>query len=390
MTMERRWALIGHVHGEGAVLDYATCEEADAGVIEDKVINPKVGACSYDRKRVWGQHEAGKGTETVLLTPAAGIVTIDGQLSNVFYLELGANVTEFANPVNPINGQTVNIHLRQDVAGGRVIESWGDQWKFTNKINPELSTEPNAIDLLSCQWNEIDSIMQCSFLPNYGSDYDPPPVVDIGDLTCTNLGGGNEVFKERVLNDLKFRTIVAEGDVDVTTVGDTIVVSYTTPTPVESPIENFDDLLDVDASSAVVGDTIVFNGTEWVAQPARRWTVGATWTNGPNALIYPVNDVNSVVSEKCAIVGWYLLTDGGTGSCEVDILRVPVNEFPPLGTDTICGGNEPAISTATMDSDFVLTGWDVDCEEGDLLQFKLLSTSTFNTVQIILVMEKRA
>ena len=159
--------------------------------------------------------------------------------------------------------------------------------------------------------------MRCSFIPNFGAGYIPPPDYTISDFAFINLGGGNEVVigTDLYLPELYFRTIVGEGDVEVRTEGDNIIVSYSAPV---QTISVLNDLIDVDAPTPAVGDTLVFDGTNWVPASGRRWTVGATWTNGPNALIIPVNDVNSVISEKCAIVGWYLLTDGGSGSCVVD------------------------------------------------------------------------
>ena len=220
------------IGGGLAEIPWATREETDAGVLTDKALNPDVGAYAYDRFRHAGQHTAGKGTETVILTPDTGVVTVDGNLSNVFRLVLNGDVT-FANPVNPINGQTINIHLKQDVAGGHAVTSWGSQWKFVNRINPVLSTAPNAIDLLSCQWNEIDGIMECSFLPNYGSGYTEPPPPTAADLVFVNVGAGNNIYRDTEGLNVNLRTIVGSGDIVVGTEGDTIVVSYTAPIAVD-------------------------------------------------------------------------------------------------------------------------------------------------------------
>lgn len=215
-----------------AEIPWATREETDAGVLTDKALNPDVGAYAYDRFRHPGQHSAGKGTETALLTPVSGVVTVDGERSNVFRLVLDSDVT-FANPINPINGQTINIQLKQNVVGGHSITEFGSQWKFVNRINPVLSSAPNAIDVLSCQWNEIDGIMECSFLPNYGSGYTAPEPPTAADLVFTNVGGGNNIYRDRSGLNVNFRTIVGEGDIEVATVGDTIAVRYTTPLAVD-------------------------------------------------------------------------------------------------------------------------------------------------------------
>ena len=219
-----------------AEIPWATREETDEGILTDKALNPDVGAYAYDRFRHVGQHAAGKGTATVMLSPVSGVVTVNGALSNVFRLLL-TNDVEMANPVNPVNGQTINIHLKQNPTGGHQITAWGSQWTFTNKINPELSAPGNSHDMLSCQWNEVDGKMHCSFLPNYGAGYVAPPPVPFEDFNFVNVGGGNELFRDIVDTNINIRTVVGAGDVSVTTVDDTVVVSYTAPAAIDlSPI----------------------------------------------------------------------------------------------------------------------------------------------------------
>ena len=370
-------------------IPYATRIEVDAGTITDKVVSPDTGGYAYDRLRKVGRHEAGKGTKVVALTPDTGVVTINCQRSNVFTLTLTESV-HFANPVSPINGQTVNILLRQDDVGGHEA-TFDDQWEFANRIDPTLTPDANAKDLLSCQWDPIGAKMVCSFLPNFGSGYTPPPGVDEGSLNFINLGGGNEVAigrDEYFPDEVNFRTIVGSGDIDVTTDGDTIVVNYSAPSNTAPEVLN--DLLDVDTTTdaPAVGDTLTFDGENWIPARPRTWSLGATWTNGNNVLATPVNEVNSVVSEPAILRAWYLVTSGGTGSCEVDIRRTTFGSFPPDSGDSICGGSEPAISSGTANSDSDLAGWDTEFDEGDILQFVLNSTSTFKTVQIILILER--
>jgi hypothetical protein len=417
MSMERRYALIGHVHGndgggpdststvvstDGSLnvastvvelnteydvtVNFATDAETDAGTIDNKAVQPEGGAYAYDRKRHWGQHEAGKGTETVTLTPDTGVITVDGQLSNVFRVVLDGDDYEFANPVNPINGQTINIHLIQDVTGGRQV-TFDSQWKFANRIDPVLTEDGNAEDMLSCQWDETAAVMKCTFIPNFGAGYTPPATPDFEDFAFINVGGGNELFRNVTGTDVNFRTIVGDGDIAVSTVDDTVVVSYTSP--VIDSVQYLGELLDVNTDGAQAGDTLTFDGENWVPGRGRKWTLGATWTNGANVLALPVNAVSAVISEKCVVLGWYILTAGGLSACQVDVRRVPIAEFPPLSSDSICGGDKPAISSAFMGESFDMTDWDAECEEGDLIQFVLESTSVFTTVQIVLILEKR-
>ena len=371
-------------------IPYATRIEVDAGTITDKVVSPDTGGYAYDRLRKVGRHEAGKGTKIVALTPDTGVVTINCQRSNVFYVNLTDAETTFANPVSPINAQTVNIFVVQPESGD-CTGVFGDQWAFTNRIDPQFTQEPNAVDLLSCQWNPVLGKFCCSFLPDFGSGYTPPPPLDEGSLNFINLGGGNEVALGRDLyfpDEVNFRTIVGGGDVSVTTVDDTIVVSYSTPS--SATVEVLNDLLDVDTTTdfPAVGDTLTFDGENWIPARPRTWSLGATWTNGNNVLATPVNEVNSIVSEPAVIRGWYLLTSGGSGSCEVDVRRSTFGSFPPDAGDSLCSGVEPSISSGTANNDTDLTGWTTALNEGDILQFVLSSTSTFKTVQIILILER--
>ena len=241
----------GFKPGESNATAWATHEEVDAGAPRYKAVDPETGAYAYDRLRHVGQHGAGKGTATVELTPASGVVTVNGALSNVFRLVLGANVAEMANPINPVNGQTINIHLKQDETGGRVILLWGTQWKFVNRVDPVLSLAGNAIDLLSCQWNETDAIMECAFLPNFGAGEVESP--GASDLLFNNVGGGLELIRDQVGINVNFRTLVIEGDLEYEQNADTLVIRYSTPTDTTL---NFADLNDVDLTGVVSLDLL--------------------------------------------------------------------------------------------------------------------------------------
>jgi hypothetical protein len=53
-----------------------------------------------------------------------------------------------------------------------------------------------------------------------------------GDQTSAiNIGGGNEVFESEIGDQLRFRTIIGAGDIDVQTKGDTISISNFTEVP---------------------------------------------------------------------------------------------------------------------------------------------------------------
>lgn len=322
-------------------IPWATRAETDAGVLTDKALNPDVGAYAYDRLRHPGQHTAGKGTKVYPLVIDSGTVTIDSRKSDVFDLTLTDDVA-FANPVNPINGQTINILLKQDEFGSR-LATFGNQWTFVNRIDPVLSTDPGAVDMLSCQWDPSSAKMRCSFIPDFGTGYVTPPDYTLGDFSFVSLGGGNEVVigKDLYLPEIYFRTIVGEGDVEVTTVDDTIVISYTTPETVDvtgvsflthSSVEDFPGLPEarmLQAGSNLLIDNFTTDGIVEIScvdpgvppggttgQTLRKITdddYDFDWADSPEGGVSALGDLDDV-SVATAVDGDALIYDAAYGT----------------------------------------------------------------------------
>ena len=82
-----------------------------------------------------------------------------------------------------------------------------------------------------------------------------------------------------------------------------------------------------------------------------------------------------VVMPACTIVGAYLLADQ-SGSIKIDLWKDSYANFPPTNDDSICGGNEPEISTATKDSDTTLTDWTTSVSDGDIIRLNVDSCTT--------------
>lgn len=132
-------------------IPYATREETDAGVLLDKVLNPDVGAYAYDRFRYVGRHAAGKATRAILIEQD-GSIEIDCRRSNVFRL-LVIGVATITNPIYPLDGQVVNVLIKQDDTGGYAVS-------LGNKILVvgEVDTAANARSLLSMQYDALDDV----------------------------------------------------------------------------------------------------------------------------------------------------------------------------------------------------------------------------------------
>lgn len=111
-------------------------------------------------------------------------------------------------------------------------------------------------------------------------------------------------------------------------------------------------------------------------------STGATWLKGSGAVSVPVNDVAWYAKSARTITGVTVLTQGGNGSCVIDIWKKAIGSYPPTVSDSICASAKPTISGAKTYVDTTLTGWTTTVNAGDTLQFHLESTSTFTYIAI--------
>ena len=104
-----------------------------------------VDASLYARLNNPQNFTAGQGVTPVVLTDGATI-TPNAADSDKFYVTLGGNRT-LANPINPRNGQTMEVLVRQDSSGSRTL-TYGSQWRWSGGVNPTLTTTANRADLI--------------------------------------------------------------------------------------------------------------------------------------------------------------------------------------------------------------------------------------------------
>ena len=95
------------------------------------------------------------------------------------------------------------------------------------------------------------------------------------------------------------------------------------------------------------------------------FTRGAAWAN-PDGVALPTNDVAIRFPAACTIAAVYIDTNGGAGSCVIDIQK---------SAASICGSTKPTISSGTGYSDATLTGWATGIIAGDVLTLILESIS---------------
>ena len=89
----------------------------------------------------------------------------------------------------------------------------------------------------------------------------------------------------------------------------------------------------------------------------------------------------------CFIERVYLLADQ-SGSIQVDIWKDTYANFPPTDADSICGGNEPAISSDDQYEDTDLSGWTRHLSRGDILRFNVDSVTTITRCTVILELRR--
>lgn len=113
---------------------------------------------------------------------------------------------------------------------------------------------------------------------------------------------------------------------------------------------------------------------------------GATWvsTDGAALTAGDCPEVNVLCQNAGTISKWTILTEGGTGSCVVDVWKDTYANAPPTVADTITAAAKPTVTTATKAQSSTLTGWTTSVTAGDIMTFKLDSSSTFTSITVIL------
>ena len=76
-----------------------------------------------------------------------------------------------------------------------------------------------------------------------------------------------------------------------------------------------------------------------------------------------------------------------TGSIKIDIWKDTYANYPPTDADSICGGNEPEISSGVKYQDTTLTGWTTTVSDGDVLKFNVDSCATITKCTLVLEIE---
>ena len=115
---------------------------------------------------------------------------------------------------------------------------------------------------------------------------------------------------------------------------------------------------------------------------------GASGVRGINAIIVPTNNVPIYFPRKCSIISAHVVTQGGTGSCTIDVWKSLFSAYPPTVVNSITGGNNLTILSGTTFENTTLIGWDTTVEAGSVLVFNLISSSIFTGIFTTLVVKE--
>lgn len=218
-----------------------------------------------------------------------------------------------------------------------------------------------------------------------------------------NSGGGGGPVGPHDHNDLYYTeaevdALLSPIEADIVTIETNITNIQGDINNIEQSIENVEtsisqlsltDLDDVIITSATTGQTVEFNGTNWVNVAKPDIQIGGSWFNAGS--IIEETDANIIyVRVPCdgTISRWTILTDGGSGSCQIDVWKKAFVNYPPTVADTIIntglGGVKPNISSGIKGTDSVLANWSTAVLSTDVLALKLETLTAFTYVSIFI------
>ena len=156
--------------------------------------------------------------------------------------------------------------------------------------------------------------------------------------------------------------------------------SMSTPVSFDTPLITTDELGDSGSGEVTMLSDLDLNGFDLV----NLQVVAGVMFDGGGGTIAVGTEVELRVDQGFTITGWYMLADA-VGSIKIDVWKDTFANYPPTNADTITGGNEPELSFERKGSDFTLTGWNTTVVTGDILKFRVDSSSFVERVSLYLV-----
>jgi hypothetical protein len=103
----------------------------------------------------------GPNNRTVTALTDGATIAVDASTGNIFTVTLAGNRT-LGNPTgSPVNGQLMEVRVRQDATGSRTL-AYDTQYRFgTDVASPTLTTGANKTDFLLFQFHSGDTKWDC-------------------------------------------------------------------------------------------------------------------------------------------------------------------------------------------------------------------------------------
>lgn len=117
---------------------------------------------------------------------------------------------------------------------------------------------------------------------------------------------------------------------------------------------------------------------------AIRNPIAASWSGAGVDITTPTDDVSRPSMVAGTISKVWVLTEGGPGSCRIDIRRRAYASYPPGPADSIVAAAKPTIVSGIKYQDITLTGWSKTISADDVLTFHLEETSAFTAISVFL------
>jgi hypothetical protein len=130
--------------------------------------NPETGVQPLGFARLYGgnQFTGAQSVGFVTLTDDLTI-TIDASLSNSFILTLAGNWDRtLAAPINPRDGQVINVWLIQGAYGTRTF-TFNSVFRWIGGSDPTLTTTSAAVDMITAQYNAALGYWVCNILQDF-------------------------------------------------------------------------------------------------------------------------------------------------------------------------------------------------------------------------------
>ena len=140
-------------------------------------------------------------------------------------------------------------------------------------------------------------------------------------------------------------------------------------------------------SGLTAGQFLILDGSKNAVSKTVSASRGAGWaTTLGGAIVAPLSQTVEIAS-KSQITSIVILTEALVGSCVIDLWKAAKPTIP-TSLNSICGTNKPTITNGTnlFSTDF--TGWSsTTFNPGDLLTFRLQSSSFFSKVTIYITLQ---